>query len=148
VLSEPFRSFCGLALGADAIRDVRFEVALIPRRLWARLSLSLDAEPGRRDAVSEVARRATGRDSLPGDLAAGFDRDPRDASALRGVVLGVLLEERLLTRFGRQWFLDRAAARFLRECHLAEVGETAESMAGAWGLGTIEPTPVVDAFRP
>lgn len=146
-LSESFREWCGLSMDADSIRDLRFETSLLPRAHWARLTLSLEAEPGG-DGTAEVLRRATGRDALPEDRAASFSRDPSDASSLRGIVLGALLEDRLMTRFGRLWFLDRAAARFLKECFRGEAGETAESMAGTLGLGTIEPTPIVDVFRP
>jgi hypothetical protein len=89
-------------------------------------------------------RRATGRDPSPRNV----EEDGSGASELRGIVFGALLEERLLTRFGRRWFLDRGAARFLRECHLGEPGETVESMAGELRLGTIEPAPIVDVFRP
>jgi hypothetical protein len=142
VLSGAFREWCGLSLDPDALRDLAFETALVPRAAWARLALAEEAAGD--EASLEIVRRATGRDPCPGDV----EEDRSGASELRGIVFGALLEERLLTRFGRRWFLDRGAARFLRECHLGEPGETVESMAGELRLGTIEPAPIVDVFRP
>jgi hypothetical protein len=64
------------------------------------------------------------------------------------MTLAALVEERLLTRHGSRWFLDRSAATALQEWWEAEPGETAESMAAASDVGTIEPTPLLDRYRP
>jgi pimeloyl-ACP methyl ester carboxylesterase len=147
-LSEPFCRWAGIPTDPDFTSDLRFELALGPRLEWAYLSLALEGRAGAERAVLDALRRAAGRDPDWETTARTWGREVAGASALRGTVLGLLVEDRLQTRFGRQWFLDRGATRFLLECWHGEAGETAESMAGALGLGTIEPAPIVDAFRP
>ena len=70
------------------------------------------------------------------------------AAMLRGTVYGLLLEERLMTRFGRGWFRSEAARDDLREIWDAEPGQTAESMAASLDLGTIDAAPMLDRCRP
>lgn len=146
-LSSRFGSWCGLELEERGWKDLRFEEAVGHRRAWAYLLLAARGEAGPSEATAAIFRRATGRPATPDQVGRTWDLDPRGAEVLRGTVLGLLLEERLMTRFGKLWFLDRGAGRFLKELWESEPGETAESMAEALALGRIEPTPIVDLYR-
>lgn len=144
----------GVAIGDTGRRQLRLDDALAPRRAWAYLELTMENTttaayglPPRQE-VERALRRALARPGTPIERCRAMDCDPRGASELRGTALGLLIEERLLTRFGRGWVDEARAWDFLRDCWEAEPDETAESMAGALGVGTIEPTPVLDGCRP
>jgi hypothetical protein len=98
--------------------------------------------------IRETLERATGRPMPAGELSAAAEAGPGWADELRGTILGLLLEERLRTRHGRCWIAERRAAEFLGEVWEAEPHDTAESMAASLGVGTIEPTPLLDGCRP
>ena len=70
------------------------------------------------------------------------------AAELRGAIFAVLLEESLMTRHGRTWFVDRDAGRRLAEMWEAEPDETAESMASALSLGKMSADVLLEGFRP
>jgi hypothetical protein len=152
-LGSPCLEWLGLGGGPPWLAALRLEIALAPRQAWAYLCLAAESITGAVDPppptrVEQLLALVQDRAPTPRERAAALDADPAGASDLRGMVLALLLEERLLTRFGRRWFLDEAAWRQLRECWEAEPDETAESMAAALDLGRIEPTPVLDRFRP
>jgi hypothetical protein len=116
--------------------------------LWARLHLVLEGAREGGTTENRLWKRATGQ-SLPAEAQDWLDDpNPVCADLLRGEVLGVLLEDAVMTRFGRGWFENRAAGRFLQEIWEADPEETAESMASSLGLGTIDPAPILDMFRP
>ena len=147
------REWLDLGENPEAAADLRLEQALAHRLAWAYLVLALattddPADPPGEEVTEETLERALGRPATPGEKAAVVDGDPRGAAVLRGTVFALLLEERLLTRFGRDWVRDRGARRMLHECWEAEPDENVESMAAALSLGTIEPTPILDGCRP
>lgn len=131
-------------LDEDVRRDVAFESALTPRRMWARGfgSLAWETDQVRRE------ERASGR---PGSAAFRIPslRPPVERSApLRGTLLAVHLEERLLGQFGYAFWESKRARAFLEEIGEAERGETVDSVAAALGAGTMDPSPIVDVYRP
>jgi hypothetical protein len=153
VLSDAFRAAEGVAGPPALEQDLRYEEAVAPRRAWTYLLLATRSieDPSRWPdpaAVREALERAAGRPPTPWQVEAAEDGDPRDAAELRGLVLGLLIEERLLSRHGRAWYRSVAARRELREFWEAESGQTAEGVAVALDLGTIEPTPILDRCRP
>lgn len=125
-------------------RDVAFEAALVPRRMWARASGLPPWEPEqirREERASGRPTSAAYRISSP--------RAPVERSApLRGALLALHLEERLLSRFGYAFWEAPAGRAFLEETVEAERGETAESVAAALGAGTMDASPILDAYRP
>ncbi len=148
VLSEPFWDELGLGgrVAEGLQRDLALNEALAPRRAWTYLSLALKPADGAQ--ADEALARASGLPPTVADRLGARGRDPYGAAMLRGIVLGLLLEERLLTRHGRRWFETMAARRTLEDGWDAEVGETAESLADNMDLGTIEPTPILDRCQP
>jgi hypothetical protein len=132
------------ALDEESRRDVAFEIALVPRRMWARGSGSIPWEP------AQILReeRASGRPTAAACRTPN-PRAPIERSApLRGTLLALHLEERLLSRFGYAFWEARGARRLLEEIGEAERGETAESVAAALGAGTMDASPILDAYRP
>lgn len=150
-LQPAFEAWSGIELDDELRRALRLEVSLAPRRAWAYLWIGSrgagSEEPDTR-MTCEMLERATQRPVPAGDIAAGAEARPDSADELRGTVLGLLVEERLLVRHGRRWIEQRAALRLLSEVWEAEPDETAESMASALDVGTIEPTPILDRCRP
>ena len=146
VLSTRFGSWSGLSPEGNWLADLRFEEAVGHRLAWTYLVLASEGVVGPTGRTAKLFERATGRPATPDQVRRTWDLDPRGAAVLRGTVLGLLLEERLMTRFGKHWFMDRGAGRFLREFWEGETGETAESMATTLELGRIEPTPIVDLY--
>ena len=147
IRSRRFLAEVGLAWSPRIDAALCHEEALAPRLAWTYLWLYRDGEPSQVE-MEEGALRATGRPAPPAWRWSLEEREPDGASELRGTVLGLLLEERIKTRFGHDWYRTPSARRFLREIWEAEPQETVESMASALGLGTIEPTPVLDCCRP
>ena len=151
--NEAFRGAVGLEGPEDLAVDLRLEEALAPRISWTYLLLAIRSESSPAGSSSSVApdealRRATGRIADPLRSGLRDASDPSGAAELRGTVLGLLMEERLLCAVGRDWFTSRNARRILNEAWEAERQETAESVASALDLGTIEPTPILDRCRP
>jgi hypothetical protein len=109
---------------------------------WAGLAAAVDG------ATPDLIRRACGRASGPDREAALRDADPYGAAVVRGIALAVLLEERLLTRFGHAWTAERRAGALLAELWEADADETAESAAAALGLGRMEAAVLVDRCGP
>ncbi len=151
VATHEFCEWAGIRVAERLLADLRLEEALAPRLAWTYLYFILhsgaDGVP-EMDEVEERLENALGRSATPDLRSLTLRLDLGGADELRGTVYGLLLEERLLTRFGRRWFLDPAAVRLLREYWDAEDGHSAEEMANALDLGTIEPTPVLDGCRP
>ncbi len=151
--SPRFRESEGIAGPESLIADLRFETALAPRRNWTYLEVAgfsqelPSSEPDPRD-VDALLGRANGRPGTIWERRLATEGDPRGAAALRGTVLALLIEERLLSRFGWDWFRERGAGRWLQEMWEAEPDTTAESLADALDLGTIEATPMIDRYRP
>jgi len=145
VLNEAFRAAVGLEGRESLVIDVRLEEALAPRLSWTYLLLATRSDA---DSANEAIVRATGRTAYPLRWGVRDESDPCGAAELRGTVLGILMEERLLCSIGRNWFESPGARRFLQETWEAEWQETAESVASALDLGTIEPTPILDRCRP
>lgn len=132
------------AVEKDVDRDVAFEIALAPRRMWARGFGSLPWE----DEQILREERASGRPTCAA-CRVPAPRPPVERSApIRGALLGLQLEERLLARFGYAFWGARGARAFLREIGEGERWETADSMATALGAGTMDASPIVDAYRP
>jgi len=152
VLSPAFRSRFGPAADEGLDADLRLEEALAPRAAWTYLELARRRRSNEASPVDGEARRALrralGRPAAVDELRDVLATDPRGAAGLRGTVLALLLEERLMSRWGRGWFLEPRAGTFLREVWEAETGQTAESVADGLDLGTIEPTPILDGCRP
>lgn len=147
-LSRAFADHFGLD-GYDLWRpDLIFEEAVRPRRDAAAARLAFDPADVAGARFEERMRRAAGRPPWPLRFEASSRTDPAGIHRLRGTVLGLLVEERLLTRHGTRWFRDRAAGRFLADAWEAEPDGTAESMAGEMGVGRMEPTPILDRCRP
>jgi len=153
VLSRTFPTEIGVRIDAAALSALRLEEAVAPRLAWAYLQVAYDSSrragsaPDRR-RIEETVEHATQRPASPAELATARSCTPTGAAVLRGTVLGILTEEYLRTRFGREWYLERRAVSCLREGWEAEPENTAESMAAARGIGTIEPTPILDGCRP
>ena len=59
----------------------------------------------------------------------------------------MLLEERLRSRWGRAWFADRGAGRWLAEVWDAEALEGPEIVADSWGLGRMDAAPLIEGYR-
>ena len=141
---ERFADWAGVPRRDSWIADVRFEQEIEVRRWWARGGAWL-AEAGA--PAGESWRRATGRADPPDArlLAARWDVDPLDR--LRGSSYAVLLEERLRSRWGRAWFADRGAGRWLAEVWDAEALEGPEIVADSWGLGRMDAAPLIEGYR-
>jgi hypothetical protein len=76
------------------------------------------------------------------------ERPPEDGwGYLRGAMLAALLEERLMSRFGRAWFDAPAAGTYLQELWASGPDGTPESVASSWGLGTMDSSPLLESFR-
>jgi hypothetical protein len=128
---------------ADARDELRLEALIAARRTWGTLAAD-DRSPSEARAVS---LRAGGRVLAPGE-AERSERDESDPWArLCGLMFGVLVEERLLSRFGRTWFSLPRAGSFLRDLWASETEGGARSMATAMGLGTMDSAPLFEAFR-
>jgi hypothetical protein len=151
-ISPAFVAWVGGEYHPSVVRALRLEEALAPRRAWTYLLLACQARSSRegpgRVEIAETLEQVTFRPANPLDASSARRGDPSGAGELRGMTLAALVEERLLTRHGSRWFLDRSAATALQEWWEAEPGETAESMAAASDVGTIEPTPLLDRYRP
>jgi hypothetical protein len=153
VLSRTFPNEIGIRIDPAALSALRLEEAVAPRLAWAYLQVAYDrsdhagSAPDRR-RIEETVERATQRPVSPAEVATARACTPAGSAVLRGTVLGILTEEHLQTRFGREWYLERRAVSCLREGWEAEPENTAESMAAAQGIGTIEPTPILDGCRP
>ena len=146
MLEPSFRQRAGMHDGPDLGRALRNEEALAPRLAWAYLSLAVHRL--RPSGAAEVLERATGRPVTPGQRAAVTEAGPSVTGLARGYVLALLYEERLLTRFGRNWFFERAAGRTLREWWEAEPDVTASEMASELGVDRMEATLILDRCRP
>ncbi|MDH3627500.1 MAG: hypothetical protein OEV00_11035 [Acidobacteriota bacterium] len=107
---------------------------LAPRIAWAYVS-------GERD---EAWKRATGEDATIADRMTMDGIESPGLSLLRGMAYGLLLEERLLSRFGWGWYRSPAGIRWLKEIWDGERGQSAERMAADAGIGTIDGTPILD----
>jgi hypothetical protein len=142
-----FREAAGLPENAAALRALGLHEAVATRVGWVYLQTVLANVDARDEAFGRSIERASGGPVTPAHRARVRDRDPSPAATLRGTVLGLLLEERLRSRFGRGWFAAPRARSWLRSVWEAEPDHTAETMAAAAGLGEIEPTPVLDASR-
>jgi hypothetical protein len=147
-LTPSFAADAGLPGYEAWVHDLAFEEAVRPRRdaAWARLTLDPPTDVPAR--FEERMARAAGRPPWPLALEPLWRGDPCGFDRLRGTVLGLLVEERLWTRFGTRWFADRGAARWLTEVWEAEPDATAESMAEQMSVGRMEPTPILDRCRP
>ncbi len=147
-LSPAFLRWAGVAAGEDLLADLRLEEALAPRTAWAYLCLAVGPGPPDRQAARRTLRRALAREAAPGELSAVWNADPEGAAELRGTMLGLLIEEKLLQRFGRRWFVERAAGRWIRDAWADDWDETAESLCAGLDVGTMEVAPVLDRCRP
>jgi hypothetical protein len=147
-LCPAFLDAAGVRLDVRALQDLGVEEAMAPRRAWAYLSLAVEDARSADPRVDERWMRAVGRPALPDERVGVAETDPAASAELRGTALGLLIEERLRTRHGRRWFDERAAVRWLWELWEADADQTAEEMAAALDLGTIDPAPVLDACRP
>ena len=125
-------------------RDLSFEAALTPRVAWALGS----GAPPESEEVGGRLMRATGRPPSPARLLVLGSLPEEPTARLRGLLLAILLEERLLLRHGYLWWESRAARGLLVDLWAAESGETPRSVASALGLGTMDPSPLADAYRP
>jgi hypothetical protein len=148
VLSDVFLQWAGVDVGRGFATDARLEEAVATREAWSYLYLASSGGEPEPTEVDRVFRRCSGRPPDPGRRARVLERDLSGAAELRGTVLALLQEERLLSRFGRRWFLDRSAGTWLAGCWEAEAGETVENVSEQCDLGTIEPTPILDRCRP
>jgi hypothetical protein len=145
LLSAPFRVWAGLREEANVVAALRLEEARVPRRGWALLrSEGCGASACE---VREALERASGSAVPPGAEAQG-KLETWGASVVRGAILAALLEERLMTRHGRAWFLTREGGRMLHEIWEAEPDETADSVAQVLSLGRMTMDVLVEAFRP
>ncbi|HKQ60679.1 MAG TPA: hypothetical protein VJS92_05290, partial [Candidatus Polarisedimenticolaceae bacterium] len=149
VLLEPFLHWAGVAPSGELAADLRFEDSVAVRRSWSYLSLTGQAGVAPEPAeVERVLQRAMALPASPGDVAAALTPESTAAARLRGTVLALLLEERLLRRHDRNWFAARGAVKLLQECWDAEWGRTAESVAETLDLGRMDSTPVLERCRP
>jgi hypothetical protein len=145
-LSATFRDWAGL-------RPLRESSALglhesVATRLgWVYLQTVLAHDEATSPAFGRSVERASGGPVTPAHRDRVRDVDPAAAASLRGAILGLLLEERLLTRFGRAWFDSTRARGWLSTMWEAEPDHAAEELAAAAELGSFEPTPVLDASR-
>lgn len=118
---------------------------LAPRILWAYVASagSLDGGPTTEE-IGMNWRRATGDGPTMEDRLLMESLHPPDLSRLRGLAYGLLMEESILSRFGRDWYRSTGAYRWLREIWDGETGQSAEQMADAAGIGTIDGSPIHD----
>jgi hypothetical protein len=142
-----FRQANDLPGGEEAVRELALVEAVATRVAWSYLELVTTGADDDDGELDRTVRRAGGFPATPADRDAVRDGDPDGASELRGTVLGLLLEERLRLRFGRNWYARPEARRWLIEMWEAEPEMTAEEMARSLDLGTIEPTPMIDGNR-
>jgi hypothetical protein len=147
VLCPRFRAEAGLRPDDAEIHDQAFHDAVAMRLAWAYLQTVTTGIDPDDPEFETMIQRASGGPSTPAHRLAVSHRDPAGSAELRGTVLGLLLEERLRLRFGRNWFSRAEARRWMLEMWEAEPDLTAEEMANSLDLGTIEPTPMVDACR-
>jgi hypothetical protein len=148
ILSSRFGSWAGLEPDDDRSASVRFEETVALRIAWALADLALRRARGAEERVFETLERAAGRPASLDLVARTWEADPGGASALRGASLAVLVEERLRTRWGNLWFLERGSRIFLREMTEAESAGTAECMATDLELGTMDASLLADGYRP
>lgn len=135
--------FAAAPESADLVAELRLEETIAARLAWANL-----AARGASSSMWEpLQRRAAARPVAPGEGEAA-DRDAtHPATRLRGIMFAVMLEERLLSRFGRAWFTARDAGAMLRDLWAAEPDENVVSMAASLGLGTMDSSPLLEAYR-
>jgi len=127
----------------EARGELRLETLIAARRAWDALRAENDAP----EAARLASLRAGGRPLAPGEAEVA-ERDEEDAwGRLRGLIFGLLVEERLLSRFGWAWFTLPEAGSLLRELWASEPDGDAGSMASALGLGTMDSAPLLEAFR-
>jgi hypothetical protein len=146
LLSSRFLETIGVALSEDLEADLRLREAVVPRRDWSYL-FGVGAGPDE-ESLERSLERALAGPSTPDERRIPLEGDPWPASELRGRIWGLLLEDQLLLRFGTGWFRDRRALDLLCEIWEAEPACGLDAMAADLGVGTIEPTPVVDRCRP
>jgi len=148
-----FRGIVATAAGLGAadlpddealLSEIRLERVIDARRAWGRAA----AEGTDRARRAAIALRAGTRRPGPGeeDEDAHDELDP--VARLAGVSFALLLEERLLTRFGRAWFSRREAGSFLRDLWAAEPDDSPRGMAHNLALGTMDSAPLIEACRP
>jgi hypothetical protein len=148
-----FRGIGGTSAGLRAaelpgddgfVEAIRLEKLIDTRRAWGAAAAE-GASPSSRDAI---ARRAGARplSLAEGDAAAREDGDP--SSRLTGLIFATLLEERLLTRFGRAWFCRPDAGTYVRDVWAADCDESPRRMARALSLGTMDSAPLIEACLP
>lgn len=147
VLSERFLAWAEVHEQSSLHEDLRFEETARLRLAWARVDLAGRATAGTDPVVHETLARAAGREPSTDLVIATWDAGCADAAVLRGAAFAVLLEERLRTRSGHLWFLDPRSPRFLREVWDAEGRESAESVADALDLGTMDALLLHDGYR-
>jgi hypothetical protein len=144
-LSPPFRAWAGLREDANTVAALRLEEARVPRRGWARLRTAACGASA--SEAREALERGCGS-AVPPGAEAQAKLETSGAAVVRGAILAALLEERLMTRHGRAWFLAREAGRMLHEIWEAEPDETADSVAHALSLGRMTMDVLVEAYRP
>ena len=118
---------------------------LAPRILWAYVASTGPAD--RAPTTEEIDmnwRRATGDGPTTADRLVMDSLHPPDLSRLRGLAYALLMEESILSRFGRDWYRSAGAYRWLREIWDGEDGQSVEQMADAAGIGTIDGSPIYD----
>jgi hypothetical protein len=91
-------------------------------------------------AVSGVEPEATSWSDRVGD---GFEA----ADYLRAWIFEAQLQEFLRTRFGRGWYQERAAGRFLKEIWETGFLYSLEELCAEIGLGGLDPQPLFDELR-
>ncbi len=137
--SGPFRAWAGVREAASLAAAIVLVEAVETRSAWMKLRAAArdlpTADAGALDRERENLRQ-------------GSSYETAGAAELRGAIFAVLLEESLMTRHGRSWFLDRDAGIRLAEMWEAEPDETAESMAGALSLGKMDADVLLEGFRP
>lgn len=146
-LCRHFRESAQIPENAAARAVLGLHESVATRIAWVYLQAVLANVDAEGRAFARAIERATGGPVTPAHREDVRDRDPMAAAALRGTVLGLLLEERLRSRFGRGWFASSRARSWLQSVWEAEPDHTAEELAAAAELGAIEPTPVLDAHR-
>jgi hypothetical protein len=145
-LDPGFRAFAGMGERDGLDAALRLDAAVRPRVAWALASAALEPDPP--SEAPERFRRATGAAPLPAIRAGAWDRDPAEAAAWLGEIWALLLEERLRTRWGRGWYVQAAAASWLRDVWIAEPDAEPDAMAAQAAVGTMTPDAVLEACRP
>ncbi len=148
--SPTFLETAGIFLDHRVRNATAWAAAVVPRKDWAYLdvAVSFPRAAATEDEAWRRLERATGLLPTPDEIANRFEPPSEAGPALRGTAFALLLEERLLTRFGRRWFEQLAARRLLRELWDAEPHEAPEEMATALSLGTMDSAPLIERCRP